>query len=204
MSRNTASQILIYSPDELFSLRFPSQFDLVINLELRYIPSAHQHAKIAAIDVDHFPVGECEGFIKMLAASHQVLVVTSRQDKGSIFALLKAGASGVIDRNDTDRIPLAIADLLNGGTVLSSNITPLVLEAADLKTRQSNHQFNLNDDEIGLLNCVSIGLTKKEIADRLGRSVHTIDNHFRRLYEKLDVNHLGGAIGKAFRAGLIE
>jgi DNA-binding NarL/FixJ family response regulator len=47
------------------------------------------------------------------------------------------------------------------------------------------------------------GLSKKEIASRLDLSVHTVDNYVRRLYKKLHVNTLGGAVAKALRDGLV-
>lgn len=42
-----------------------------------------------------------------------------------------------------------------------------------------------------------------EITDRLDLSVHTVDNYVRRIYRKLHVNTLGGAVAKALREGLV-
>jgi DNA-binding CsgD family transcriptional regulator len=46
-------------------------------------------------------------------------------------------------------------------------------------------------------------LTKKEIAVRLDLSVHTVDNYLRRIYRKLHVNTLQGAVAKALKDGLL-
>ena len=47
------------------------------------------------------------------------------------------------------------------------------------------------------------GMTKKEIAAQLTLSVHTVDNYLRRIYRKLHVNTLHGAVAKAMRDGLL-
>ena len=47
------------------------------------------------------------------------------------------------------------------------------------------------------------GLLKKEIAQRLELSVHTVDGNLRRIYEKLHVNSRSGAVRKALREGLV-
>jgi len=61
----------------------------------------------------------------------------------------------------------------------------------------------LSEREEEVLRCLVEGLAKKEIADRLDLSVHTIDNYVRRIYRKLHVNTLGGAVAKALREGLV-
>ena len=43
----------------------------------------------------------------------------------------------------------------------------------------------------------------KEIADKLALSLHTADNYLRRIYRKLHVHTLSGAVAKALRDGLL-
>ncbi len=46
------------------------------------------------------------------------------------------------------------------------------------------------------------GLIKKEIADRLSLSYHTVDTHLRNIYAKLHVNTRSGAVAKALKERL--
>ena len=46
-------------------------------------------------------------------------------------------------------------------------------------------------------------MIKKEIADRLDVSYHTVDNHTRNIYEKLQVKSLAAAIARATKDGLL-
>ena len=197
--------IWLYSPEEVFTIHFPSEYELVRNPQSDSLPESDP--VLIAFDGDGFALQKCEQAIRSIRERYPtvpILVLTKRQDKSSVFALLKAGADGITETGESDQIREAIKGLRSGGMVLSPAITSMVIDAAELDCPSRTIEYDLSEDEIGLLNCISIGLTKKEIAQQFGRSVHTVDNHFRRLYEKLGVNHIGGAIGKAFRAGLID
>ena len=61
----------------------------------------------------------------------------------------------------------------------------------------------LSGREADVLRLLADGFTKKEVADRLDLSGHTVDNYLRRIYRKLHVNTLGGAVAKALREGLL-
>jgi DNA-binding NarL/FixJ family response regulator len=61
----------------------------------------------------------------------------------------------------------------------------------------------LSDRERDVLKAMVDGLAKKEIADRLDLSIHTVDTYTRRIYRKLHVNTLGGAVARALREGLV-
>ena len=44
---------------------------------------------------------------------------------------------------------------------------------------------------------------KKEVADQLDISYHTVDMHVRNIYQKLQVHNLSGAVSKAIKRGLL-
>jgi ATP/maltotriose-dependent transcriptional regulator MalT len=47
------------------------------------------------------------------------------------------------------------------------------------------------------------GLGKKEIAQRLSVSYHTVDTHVRKVYEKLHVTTRQAAVAKALKEGVV-
>ena len=63
--------------------------------------------------------------------------------------------------------------------------------------------FPLTDAERHILRLLSEGMTKKEIARTVDLSVHTVNFHLRRTYEKLQVHTNTGAVAKAIRQNLI-
>jgi len=64
-------------------------------------------------------------------------------------------------------------------------------------------ETDLTDREREILSLLVKGLIKKEIADQLGVSYHTVDTHVRNIYGKLQVHNLSGAVAKAMQLGLI-
>ncbi len=72
---------------------------------------------------------------------------------------------------------------------------------ANLAPRRAD--YGLSDREKEILQLVVSGMIKKEIASRLGLSVHTVDTYLRRIYEKLEVGTRTGAVAKALREKIV-
>ena len=71
-------------------------------------------------------------------------------------------------------------------------------------TGASVSRTNASAREREVLELAVQGLVKKEIADRLGLSYHTVDNHLRSIYTKLQVHTRGGAVAKAVSERLLS
>jgi DNA-binding CsgD family transcriptional regulator len=63
--------------------------------------------------------------------------------------------------------------------------------------------YDLSEREIEILNHLTTGQLKKEIAQALGLSIHTIDSHLRKIYIKLEVNTRSEAVAKALKEKLV-
>ena len=61
----------------------------------------------------------------------------------------------------------------------------------------------LSPRERELLALLIDGLTAKEIADRLGVSIHTTGSHTKNLFTKLGVHSRAAAVARALREGLV-
>lgn len=62
---------------------------------------------------------------------------------------------------------------------------------------------SLSEREREVLRLLADGLVKKEVANRMEISLYTVDNYVRRIYAKLHVNTLGGAVARAIRDGIV-
>jgi len=96
----------------------------------------------------------------------------------------------------------AIDDVLAGGSPMNSRIARRVLELfSRLVPQQKDYGLTAREKEI--LQQMVEGHIKKEIAARIGLSVHTVNTHMRNIYDKLQVNTVNGAVAKALKERLV-
>jgi DNA-binding NarL/FixJ family response regulator len=141
--------------------------------------------------------------IKDKAPKALVVILTVFEDDDKVFAAICAGAAGyLLKTSSATEITQAVRDALDGGSPMTSRIARRVLDMfSKLAPKQAD--YGLSDREKEILQLMVTGLIKKEIADRLTLSVHTVDTYLRRIYEKLEVNTRTGAVAKALKEGLV-
>lgn len=85
---------------------------------------------------------------------------------------------------------------------MTASIAQKVLEMfARMAAPKGDYRLTSREKEI--LELMVQGLIKKEIADRLSLSYHTVDTHLRNIYSKLHVHTRTGAVSKAVKERLI-
>jgi len=132
-----------------------------------------------------------------------IVVLTVFEDDEKLFRAICAGAHGYLLKTQSGQeIIQSVRDALDGGAPISPRIARRVLGMfAKLAPRRSD--YGLSERERAVLELVVEGLLKKEIAQKMELSIHTVDSHLRRIYEKLHVNSRSGAVRKALREGLV-
>jgi len=70
------------------------------------------------------------------------------------------------------------------------------------RTSAPHQDYGLTAREQKILELMTQGLIKKEIADQLSVSYHTVDTHLRNIYSKLHVHTSTGAVSKALKERL--
>ena len=61
----------------------------------------------------------------------------------------------------------------------------------------------LTKREVQVVALMSEGLSKQKIAEQMGISRSTVCTHARHIFNKLDVTNASGAVGAAFRCGIL-
>ncbi len=132
-----------------------------------------------------------------------VIILTVFEDDEKIFQAICAGACGYLLKTSASaEIVQALRDALAGGSPMNPRIARRVLEMFS-KLAPRHADYGLSDREKEMLQLMTAGLIKKEIADRVQLSIHTVDTYLRRIYEKLQVNTRTGAVAKALKEGLV-
>lgn len=142
------------------------------------------------------------GVIHARLPKAKILVLTVYDHKPVVLQALAAGADGYLLKADRlETILHGIDETLAGGAPLNSHIARMILSTFN-RVRPQMPDTDLTDRERETLGLLAKGLIKKEIADRLGVSYHTVDTHVRNVYSKLQVHNLSGAVAKAIQLGL--
>lgn len=144
-------------------------------------------------------------FIKKLKACFtkiDVLAYTDRDDRKSVFSVLKAGATGYLLKGTRPRdLVEAIAGVYRGGAPLSPKVARMVVR--ELQEQYGAGTEGLSRKQAEVLREMDRGLTYREIAKGLGISPLTVRTHIRNIYEKLGVKSKADAIRKAKKEGIL-
>jgi DNA-binding NarL/FixJ family response regulator len=133
----------------------------------------------------------------------EVVVFTVFDDAEKIYAAICAGASGYLLKSEpVASVIAAVEEVLRGGSPMHPQVARKILDRLSGRHRPAP-ETQLSEREREVLQRMIDGLTKKEIAAQLDLSIHTVDNYLRRIYRKLHVNTMQGAVAKAMRDGLL-
>jgi DNA-binding NarL/FixJ family response regulator len=142
--------------------------------------------------------------IKAIVPGAFVIMLTVHDDHHKVFGAICAGASGYLLKDASEEtITSAVHEVLNGGAPMNPRVARLVLERFARENAAPRDSYGLSVREKQILELMVEGLIKKEIAERLGVSHHTVNNQLRSIYDKLHVHTRGGAVAKALKERLL-
>ena len=119
------------------------------------------------------------------------ILMVSMHDE-SIYAepALKAGARGyLMKQTATGELLIAINKVLQGNIYLSEKMSARMLQRSTMDGSNDFAINNLTPSELEVLHLIGIGLGTSEIAERLARSVKTIEAHKSNIKIKLDLSN---------------
>ena len=102
-------------------------------------------------------------------------------------------AAGEVQSNYANQL----LDVINAEGLLPSDL------ATEPVGKQARYVEPLSDREIEVLECISEGLSNREIGQRLSISLSTVKTHTRNIYGKLDVKNRTQAVAKSRALGIL-
>lgn len=131
--------------------------------------------------------------LKKLLPNAFVLILTVYESEKLIFEALGNGASGYLTKNTPSaKIIESIKEVKDGGGPMSINIAKMVI-----KSFQKNQESPLSKRETQILEQISDGKSRSQIARELFIDLETVRSHIKNIYIKLDVNSRADAIKAA-------
>jgi DNA-binding NarL/FixJ family response regulator len=137
--------------------------------------------------------------IKKKSPRCHIIMLTVYESEDKIFNALSNGASGYITKNSPiTKIIDSIKEVGEGGGPMSTNVARMVI-----KSFQKNQESPLSKRETQILEMVSEGKSRSQIANELFIDWETVKTHIKNVYIKLDVNSKADAIKAARKDKLI-
>ena len=137
-----------------------------------------------------------------------VLILSMHSDERYIVRAVRAGAKGYLLKDSVeDGLIQSIAQIVRGKTVFSPAVAKLLRDrqSRDPKLRELDDLYeSLTERERQIYHLLAEGNSSKEIAARLGISVHTVETHRTNIMEKLQVHSSAELVLSAVRRGLIQ
>lgn len=139
--------------------------------------------------------------VKQIKPQTEIMVYTIYEDRENVFAAIKSGASGYILKGSSPRELIeSLQNLHKGGAPMSPKIARKIIREFQQTEEVENP---LSHKEQNVLRCIELGLSYKEIAERLCISPHTVHTHIKNIYEKLQANGRKDALTRARKLGII-
>lgn len=138
-----------------------------------------------------------------VAPDAKIMILTQSDHEADVLRAISLGASGYLLKSSTvHTITEGIRSVMKGGASLDAGVARFIINT--LKNRLPQHSSDdlLTDRQREILALLGEGLLKKEIADRLGISYATVDEHVAHIYERLGVRNAPAAVNKAHLLGL--
>lgn len=143
--------------------------------------------------------------IKEIAPDIAILILTAYDDDQYVLGLLDAGAAGYLLKSARGRdLAGAIRAIKSGESVLHPEIIAKLLKRATVAPAEEHKTSDLlSDRESKVLRLVALGMSNKDIAERLFLSQRTIKAHLTNIFNKMNVASRSEAIVKGLQWGLV-
>lgn len=163
---------------------------------------------IILLDVQLPGINGIEAMRKINTVSKNIktIILTSFDEEEKIFDALCAGASGYLLKSSLKKeIGDLLQEVVQGGAPMSPSVANKVIQkfTAMNSPIEKDQKYKLTDRELDVLKFMADGKIKKEIADAMSLSIHTVNTHIRNIYAKLHVDTNTGAVAKGIREKLI-
>ena len=124
--------------------------------------------------------------IKRIAPDVRIVALTRHDDEAFVKELVAAGSAGyVLKQSRSNELLNAVRVVARGGNYLDSAILARANAQAAASDAGRTKRSVVSDREAEVLRLMAIGHSNKEIADRLGISVKTVEVHKTNAMRKL-------------------
>jgi DNA-binding NarL/FixJ family response regulator len=147
---------------------------------------------------------EATGKIHEESPGVKTIILSMHTEKRFVLGALKAGATGIVDKNSTSaELLIAIETVVGGQTYLTPSISNFLVQNF-LESGAESGEKMLTPRERQILQLIAMGNGAKDIGCELGISNKTVESHRLQLMNKLDIRNVANLVKYAIREGMVE
>lgn len=145
------------------------------------------------------------GDLKALRPPPRVLIFTGNLNPTAMRGALTAGVLGVVEKMASlDVFRAALQSVAQGQTYFGPLAGDLIKGLVSRGLNEAPRQVDLTVREKTVLRYVAQGMSSRQIADKLGLSVHTVINHRSNLMKKTGLHRVAQLSLYAVQSGLVS
>ncbi|HLJ30444.1 MAG TPA: response regulator transcription factor [Candidatus Angelobacter sp.] len=138
------------------------------------------------------------------APNTRVLVLTAYHSDEMIEKALQAGVRGYVLKSDAETdLVAAVKALVQGRTFFTSAVSEVLVDRFR-REKEEPKPGVLTVREVEIVQLLAQGKSNKEVADILGISPRTVENHRAQIMQKLGLKSFSELIRYAIRNGIVE
>ncbi|MGZ5248431.1 MAG: response regulator [Flavitalea sp.] len=160
---------------------------------------------IVLLDINMSPLNGFDvlKMIRKLSPGSKVIAVSMHSQPAYAKKMLRLGAKGYVTKNSPRQEMVdAILDVTAGNTYICQEVKNILSEQMLGEDEGAAGLNQLSEREIEVINQIRDGLSSKEIADRLGISIKTVEVHRHNILKKLKVKNTASLINYINSTGL--
>lgn len=161
--------------------------------------------QIVLLDINMAPINGFDVLksIRKLSPGSKVIAVSMHSQPAYAKKMLRLGAKGYVTKNSPRQEMIDAMMEVNRGNVYICQEVKNILSDQMLGEEDNTAGLNqLSEREIEVINQIRDGLSSKEIADRLGISIKTVEVHRHNILKKLKVKNTASLINYINSSGL--
>ncbi len=168
---------------------------------------AQNPPQVVLMDVDMPEVNGIEG-VRLLRRHYPevfIIMQTVFDEDTTIFDSILAGANGyVLKGTPPEKLTDAIREVVQGGAPMTPSIARRTLELFRNTSKTfTDEAHDLSAREVEVLALLAKGHSQKSIATELFLSVYTVNNHVKKIYQKLKAHKVSEAVSIALKRGIV-
>jgi two-component system, NarL family, nitrate/nitrite response regulator NarL len=135
----------------------------------------------------------------------KVLILSVLTKKEQVLEIIKSGAQGYVlkDSSPADLVR-AIESIHNGRAFFSPDISQIMLDQYLDEASDGEDSRRLTARELEVVGMIAEGQSNKDMANKLGVGVRTIETHRERVMNKLDIHSVAGLVKYAIANGIAK